>query len=178
MSLRISLNLRGGRQQEIVIHMSKVAHRLVAAAAILVASSSHAASAWDELVANSPFGGSPGEGASTREEGLEFRGVVVEPEGPVFCLHEPTKNTFRWVGLGTSGNAYTVLGYDEQEGLVTVNYQGRTLRLALKRANVALAAMLPAGEKVDESVAVEIARRRAARLARLAARADEADGKE
>ena len=73
-------------------------------------------------------------GAPESANGLEFRGVFTDQGEWFFSLYETGKRTSLWVGLNEPGNPFTVRSYDAAKETVTVEYQGRTLTLALKQA--------------------------------------------
>lgn len=87
------------------------------------------------LLANSPFGtsrtGAPGSGTS---EPLEFRAVLEENGNRIFSIYETATHRSSWVDLNDPVNEFSVKEYDAAHDSVTVEYQGKPLKLALKRA--------------------------------------------
>ena len=87
------------------------------------------------LLANSPFGssrtGAPGSGTS---EPLEFRAVLEENGNRFFSIYETAAHRSNWVDLNDPVNEFSVKEYDAAHDSVTVEYQGKPLKLALKRA--------------------------------------------
>jgi hypothetical protein len=134
----------------------------------------------------SPFlpRGGAGAGAATPNSPIELRGIMAAPEGTLFGLFDPVQKKGGWVKLNEAGRDFLVRTYDAANDAVTVEYQGRTLNLALKSAKIeAMPAVALAGPprpaagpqagptpSVDdtkriEAVAAEVARRRQARQA-------------
>ncbi|HKB57961.1 MAG TPA: hypothetical protein VKC51_10255 [Lacunisphaera sp.] len=93
------------------------------------------------LLANSPFGspraGTPGSGTG---EPLEFRAVLEENGNRFFSIYETTAHRSNWVDLNDPVNEFSVKDYDAAHDSVTVEYQGKPLKLALKRAAPVVAA--------------------------------------
>lgn len=56
-----------------------------------------------------------------------------------FSIYDSAKRMSTWLGLDDVGREFVVRSYDEARDTVTVDYQGRTLTLALKTAKVASA---------------------------------------
>jgi hypothetical protein len=127
-----------------------------------------------------------GVGAATANSPIEFRGITSTSEGILFGLFDPVQKKGGFVKLNEAGRDFLVRTYDAANDAVTVEYQGRTLNLALKSAKIeALPAMAmapprpmagPQGPQVApvptpddtkriEAVAAEVARRRQARQA-------------
>jgi hypothetical protein len=93
------------------------------------------------LLANSPFGspraGAPGSGTS---EPLEFRAVLEENGNRIFSIYETATHRSNWVDLNDPVNEFAVKEYDAAHDSVTVEYQGKPLKLGLKRAAPVVAA--------------------------------------
>ncbi len=142
----------------------------------------------DVLVSNSPFSGpaAPATVNAKTDPVLEFRGMFVDRGEAFFSLYDVSARSALWVGLNEPGNPFVVQSYDDTQGQVTVQFQGKILNLPLKQAKViaaAAVASVPAGARqgpanttpgvtpaapVEETnrlaaVAEEIRRRRAAR---------------
>ena len=87
------------------------------------------------LLANSPFGslrtGAPGSGAA---EPLEFRAVLEENGNRIFSIYDTATHQANWVDLNDPVKEFSVKEYDAEHASVTVEYQGKTMTLALKRA--------------------------------------------
>ncbi|HVU23522.1 MAG TPA: hypothetical protein VHE13_05300 [Opitutus sp.] len=106
-----------------------------------------AAAAVDSLPGPSPF--LPAAGSQAAEETpdapIELRGVVTNDGTTMFSIYDTARKSSDWVGLNESGHPYTVRNYDEAHDTVTVDFQGRSLTLALHTAKVAAAPVtLPA----------------------------------
>jgi hypothetical protein len=89
----------------------------------------------------SPF--LPPEGADaaapTADATLELRGVVDDNGQMLFSIYDSTRHTSDWVHLTETGHGFVVKSYDAARDTVAVDYQGRTLTLALHTAKVASA---------------------------------------
>ena len=91
-----------------------------------------------ELAASSPFLPPQGQmAAPTSAAPLEFRGISTEGENTRFSIFDPTKKSGTWVALNDSSNEFTVKKYDADSDTVTVDYQGRSLTLAMRTPKVA-----------------------------------------
>ena len=149
-----------------------------------------AAISLDGLISNSPFALHSAAGIQpvTSETGsIEFRGVIASHDGTVFGLYDRTRNQGAWVRQNEKGADFTVLEYDAANTVVTVEYQGQKLSLALSPSKIESAAPsmnspiaaaplgAPANPSVSganstdqrklESIAAEVRRRRALRVA-------------
>jgi hypothetical protein len=97
------------------------------------------AQAQSGLTTESPFlpAGAPA-GAATENAVLEFRGVMVTSQGPVFLIVDPTNSTKKgvWVKLNETGRDFSVKNYDTQSDTVAVDYRGRLLPLSLAKSKV------------------------------------------
>jgi hypothetical protein len=152
--------------------------------------SASAAISLDGLTTNSPFlQRSSAVALPTHSEAstLEFRGVISTSDGTLFGLYDRTRNQGAWVRQNEKGADFNVLAYDSANAVVTVDYQGQKLSLALSSAKVETAApslipMIaaaplaapatpavnganPADQRKLESIAAEVRRRRALRTA-------------
>jgi len=149
-----------------------------------------AAISLDGLISNSPFAPHSATGIQpvTSETGaIEFRGVISSNDGTVFGLYDRTRNQGAWVRQNEKGSDFTVLAYDVANAVVTVEYQGQKLSLALSPSKIESAvpslnptiAAAPLGAPANpsvsganstdqrklESIAAEVRRRRALRVA-------------
>ncbi len=116
-----------------------VPHLPVLLAAVWVAGHA-AASDWQPLLGNSPFGGAAEHAsASTGAGELEFRGVVQEEDLVLVNLFNPATKTSTWVPVNGSAAGIVVQGYDPEEEQLSVAQAGRQLTLPLKQAKVVLA---------------------------------------
>jgi len=156
----------------------------------LGALSASAAISLDGLITNSPFlQRSSTVALPTHSEAstLEFRGVISTSAGTLFGLYDRTRNQGAWVHQNEAGADFNVLAYDAANAVVTVDYQGQKLTLALSSSKIETAApslipmiaaaplAAPATPVVNganqtdqrklESIAAEVRRRRALRVA-------------
>ena len=100
--------------------------------------------ALDNLVANSPFGTAPGlHGKSDAATPLEFRGVIYEGATAYFSIFEAGTRKSAWVELNEDGLNYVAKSYDAANAKLVVEFQGRTLTLALVQAPKSAHAPLP-----------------------------------
>lgn len=164
---------------------------LAGSAGLQAQSEPPAASTYDSLLTNSPFGNAALTGVATVNTPLELRGIIVDKGETFFSVYDPASRTSRWVGMNEAGNPYTVRSYDAAKSEVKVQYQGRELTLGLKQARVvamstpppappvavagpnpsggpqpvAVAGNAPAGDEAQRlaQIAEEIRRRRALR---------------
>jgi hypothetical protein len=58
-------------------------------------------------------------------------------DGAAYCIYDTTKKKNVWVGLNEGGHDFVVKSADPNADRVTVEYQGRILRLELHTAKVA-----------------------------------------
>jgi len=102
------------------------------------------ASAQGGLTTESPFlpAGAPAA-AATENAGLEFRGVMVTNQGPVFLIVDPTAPAKKgvWVRLNETGRDFSVKNYDAQSDTVSVDFRGRLLPLPLVKSKVGSSGM-------------------------------------
>lgn len=107
---------------------------------VLVAAGCLAARALADLAASSPFlpKGSSGAVAGAAASGpLELRGVMASTAGSSYCIYDVAKKRDFWVGLNEPGLDFTVKSADPEGNSVTVDYQGRLLKLDFHSSKVA-----------------------------------------
>jgi hypothetical protein len=95
-----------------------------------------------DLAPSSPFLplNAAGAGAQSGPSGpVELRGIMSSSGGMAFCIYDTAKKASAWVGLNEAGNDFVVKSADPGSESVTVDYQGRSLRLVLRTAKVASA---------------------------------------
>jgi hypothetical protein len=87
---------------------------------------------------HSPFMPEGGVAVATPTENapLELRGIVATKNGYMFGIFDPTKRQSFWVRPNEQGSDFVVRNHDVQNDTVTVDYQGRSLTLAMKAAKV------------------------------------------
>jgi hypothetical protein len=149
-------------------------------------------SVWAQNISTvSPFlpRNGPAAGTTTENSPIELRGILAATTGgPLFGLYDPVKRQGGWVKQNEAGRDFTVRTYDAANDAVTVEYQGRTLNLALKASRIesmpAMSQPMPmpprpgpgpqiaSAPTVDdakrlEAVAAEVARRRQQRQAAM-----------
>jgi len=95
-----------------------------------------------DLAPSSPFlpPNSAAAGAQAGPAGpVELRGIMSTPQGAAYCIYDTARKTSAWVGLNEGGNDFVVKAADPASDSVTVDFQGRSLRLVLRTAKVASA---------------------------------------
>lgn len=95
-----------------------------------------------QVAAKSPFMPPPGSGpaasAATADAPLEFRGFMDMGKGLQFRLYDPAKKSGAWVKLNERSVELEVLAkqHDAAGETLTVELQGRTLTLAMRKPKV------------------------------------------
>lgn len=110
------------------------------AAASLSAQVSAPADPLESLVRDSPFLPAPGttRAAASGESGpLELRGVVFERGEFAFSIYDQASRESKWVTLGQADLPFVARSYDQEQEMLTVEYQGRTTALKLQPAHIA-----------------------------------------
>jgi hypothetical protein len=91
------------------------------------------------VTSRSPFmpeGGAAPGAVPTENNPLELRGIVATKNGYLYGIFDPTKRQSYWVRANESGAEFVVRGHDIQNETVSVDFQGRSMTLALKAAKV------------------------------------------
>jgi hypothetical protein len=94
------------------------------------------------LATSSPFlppNAPAGSAAAGPAEPVELRGIMTTPEGTAYCIYDTAKKSSMWVALNEQGNPFVVTSADPSSDSVTVAFQGRDIRLALKASKVSSA---------------------------------------
>jgi len=107
--------------------------------ALLAAIAAGPAAARADLAQSSPFlPPSMSDLAAQAGTGgpIELRGVMSTSEGAQYCIYDVVKKESTWVGLNETGNSFVVKSADPAGEGVTVEFQGRTMKLALRMAKV------------------------------------------
>jgi hypothetical protein len=68
---------------------------------------------------------------------IELRGIMATSDGTQYCIHDSAHKRDTWVGLNEPGHDFTVKTADPGADRISVEYQGRILRLDLHTAKVA-----------------------------------------
>jgi len=93
-----------------------------------------------ELASSSPFlplNAAAVAGRSGPTGPVELRGIMSTSDGAAYCIFDTAKKTSAWVRLNEGGNDFVVRSADPGSDSVTVDFQGRSLRLVLREAKVA-----------------------------------------
>jgi hypothetical protein len=96
----------------------------------------------DSLARVSPFlplASAANSDAPSQEAQIELRGIMTSGGSTLFNIYDATLRQSAWTRLDEMGNGFVVRSYDPARDVVTVDYQGRTLALALRIAKVAAA---------------------------------------
>jgi hypothetical protein len=102
------------------------------------------AHAADALTGASPFlPPSSSATAATPDTAIELRGITVNGNTALFSIYDSAHHTSAWLHLNETGREFVVRSYDATRDSVTVDFQGRTLTLALHTAKVASAPVVP-----------------------------------
>jgi hypothetical protein len=118
-------------------HPSGVSWSVLTAAAVVLAAPLRA-----DLAEASPFlpGNADVTAAAAGPAGpLELRGVMSTPDGLAYCIYESAKKKDVWVGVNETGHDFVVKSADSSSDSVSVQYQGRSVKLTLRTAKVASA---------------------------------------
>jgi hypothetical protein len=107
--------------------------------ALVAAIAAAGACARADLAQTSPF--LPASAVDMAAQGgpggpVELRGVMSTSAGTEYCIYDSVKKSSAWVGVNEAGNTFVVKSADPSGDNVTVEYQGRTLKLALRTAKI------------------------------------------
>lgn len=122
------------------IPMTSALAKMLFATAVLTLSGANAVFAQSPAPSSSPFmaqgTNASAAAAPTENAPLELRGIVSTKQGYIFGLYDPSKRQSMWVRQNDPGADFTVRSHDVANDTVNVEYQGRTMTLALKAAKV------------------------------------------
>jgi len=101
--------------------------------------------AGSNLLDNSPFlpPNSPAGGAQETAP-LELRSIFKTGAAYQFSLFDAAKRQSVWVGLNEPGQDFVVKSFDAAHDTITVDQRGRSFKLTLKEAKIALLNTVPA----------------------------------
>ena len=68
---------------------------------------------------------------------IELRGIMSTAEGASFCIYDVAKKSGTWVGLNEEGHDFIVRAHQVENDSVTVEVQGRSIMLALRKPKIA-----------------------------------------
>lgn len=100
----------------------------------------------EALVRDSPFlppAGMTRTAAAGEGGPLEFRSVVFERGQFSFSIYDQAARESKWVTFGQQDLPFVVRSYDQEQDILTVDHQGRSLALKLQPAHTA--GQLPSG---------------------------------
>lgn len=93
-----------------------------------------------QLAAKSPFMApqAAANNAPTAGAPLQFIGYIAMGDGVQYRLFDPSKKTYTWLKLNQRDADFDVLAkqHDEAQKTLTIEYQGRTLTLAMREPKV------------------------------------------
>jgi hypothetical protein len=100
--------------------------------------------AGSNLLDNSPFlPPNSLTGGATEAAPLELRSILKAGGSYQFSLFDTSNRQSVWVGLNEAGHDFVVKGFDAGNNAITVEQRGRTYKLTLKEAKIALLATVP-----------------------------------
>ena len=111
----------------------------LAAAVSLPAQTAIPTDPLEALVRDSPFlpGAGPARTTATGEKGpLELRSVVFERGQYFFSVYDQGSRESTWVTLGQPDLPFVARSYDQEQEILTVEQQGRTIALKLQPAHI------------------------------------------
>ncbi|MFT3829532.1 MAG: hypothetical protein QM691_07485 [Opitutaceae bacterium] len=125
--------------------LRRIASPALAAAALLLGAAP-ARAVPESLVRNSPFlpAGNSAPVAAAQNGRLELRGIVSLEGKPRFTVFDTSNNRAVWLAVGESDGGIRVAAYDAAAEAVTVEFEGQSVRLTMKEAQiVSVAVTLP-----------------------------------
>lgn len=100
----------------------------------------------ESLLRNSPFlpSGNAAPVTVAQNGRLELRGIVTLEGKPRFTVFDTSTNRAVWLAVGESDGGLRVAAYDASAEAVTVEFEGQSVRLTMKEAQiVSVAVSLP-----------------------------------
>jgi hypothetical protein len=88
------------------------------------------------LLNNSPFGSAKSAQSAVGGNGepFELRAVLEENGSKFFSIYDTATRRSNWVELNDPVNGFSIKSYDAAKENITVDYQGKSMTLAIKRA--------------------------------------------
>lgn len=116
--------------------------------------------AADPAAGRSPFlppTGPTESAAPTSDSTLELRGIMAVGDSFMFSVYDSGNRMSAWSRLNEGGHSFAIRSHDVARDSVTVDYQGRTVTLALRTAKVASAPVnqpqaIPAAQAAPQPV--------------------------
>ena len=102
-----------------------------------------------QLVDTSPFlapGATASAGNAADNAPLELRGIMSTPQGTRYCIYDPGKKSGTWAALNERGNSFLIRAADPARQAITVQSEGRTLRLVLRESKAAALGVAAPGQ--------------------------------
>lgn len=76
---------------------------------------------------------------------IELRGLMPTPNGLAFCIFDTAKKKSVWIGMNETGHDFVVRSANPESDSISVDYQGKSMKLTLKAAKVDSAGAANAG---------------------------------
>jgi hypothetical protein len=76
---------------------------------------------------------------------IELRGLMPTPNGLAFCIFDTAKKKSVWIGMNETGHDFVVRSANPESDSISVDYQGKSMKLTLKTAKVDSAGAANAG---------------------------------
>ncbi|HLP01607.1 MAG TPA: hypothetical protein VK163_06250 [Opitutaceae bacterium] len=117
-----------------------------AAGALLLGAAPIARAVPESLLRNSPFlpAGNAAPVTVAQNGRLELRGIVSLDGKPRFTVFDTSTNRAVWLAVGESDGGLRVAAYDASAEAITVEFEGQSVRLTMKEAQiVSVAVSLP-----------------------------------
>jgi len=67
---------------------------------------------------------------------IELRGLMPTPNGLAFCIFDTAKKKSVWIGMNETGHDFVVKSANPESDSISVDYQGKSMKLTLKTAKV------------------------------------------
>ena len=67
---------------------------------------------------------------------IELRGLMPTPNGLAFCIFDTAKKKSVWIGMNETGHDFVVRSASPESDTISVDYQGKSMKLTLKAAKV------------------------------------------
>ena len=127
----------------------RLTNPVLCAAALFLAAAGAASAAPESLLRNSPFAptGNAAASAAPQSGRLELHGILAIGGKPRFSILDTSTGRGAWLAVGESEGGIRVAAFDAGPEAVTVEYEGQSVRLTMKEAqivNVAVTLPIPA----------------------------------
>ncbi len=112
--------------------------RIALLSATLLCGATAARAVPESLLRNSPFlpSGNAAPVAAAQNGRLELRGIVSLDGKPRFTIFDTSNNRAVWLAVGESDGGIRAAAYDAAAEAVTVEFEGQSVRLTMKEAQI------------------------------------------